>query len=530
MATYQYQQNMSEGAAEGYIKYNITPAFGTRLTAGDTFRISGKVYARDFDIYGIGAFGAISAGSATPPIGTVSGYAKKGVATNFVLTGTITELLCSLGAERVFDAYLILSVFDNEDFSSGTSLRPNSNQMFNLLKGHEPPVISSAQIGDETGGYERFGGFIYNKSEITVSGNYALDPYDTQAIPESVHLQIGDTVVTAKEVSFTGESFTAKFGVLSSLVFGSYPDFIVSLTDSRGSTGVYTGGGFTVFDYSPVFLMAYPSMPVFQRYSVSEDDGNETTQPDAAGVYVWCSFAGDVYGLNGQNPWRLEAGYALPGEEIVFNVVKSGTGDMIFDIERDETIFPRTTEFSASQRYNLALRLTDYFGSTTLSYSIEKGGGYFSIGKYGVSVGKRSSGSAYNRKIEVDPDYTLYYEGNGYDGDGNKIIGKAEWKTLDINENVNESTAIYTKYGQYVNIQGGVYLKNTLAPNTTLTIATLPEKYRPKENVYFPAMLGGGLYRVSVTAEGNVNIIHYNSNSLSNAYLVSLPVGFIAGN
>ena len=47
MATYQYQQNVFEGATYGYVKYNITPAFGSYISAGQTVTITGQAYFKD---------------------------------------------------------------------------------------------------------------------------------------------------------------------------------------------------------------------------------------------------------------------------------------------------------------------------------------------------------------------------------------------------------------------------------------------------------------------------------------------------
>lgn len=47
MATYKYQQNLFEGASYGYVKYNITPDFGTYIAAGDTVTITGQAYFKN---------------------------------------------------------------------------------------------------------------------------------------------------------------------------------------------------------------------------------------------------------------------------------------------------------------------------------------------------------------------------------------------------------------------------------------------------------------------------------------------------
>ena len=47
MATYNYQQNIWEGASYGYVKYNISPDLGTPVSAGTTITIVGQAYFKN---------------------------------------------------------------------------------------------------------------------------------------------------------------------------------------------------------------------------------------------------------------------------------------------------------------------------------------------------------------------------------------------------------------------------------------------------------------------------------------------------
>lgn len=53
MATYKYQQNLFDGASAGYVKYNISPDFGTPVAPGETITITGQAYSRDSAIKSI---------------------------------------------------------------------------------------------------------------------------------------------------------------------------------------------------------------------------------------------------------------------------------------------------------------------------------------------------------------------------------------------------------------------------------------------------------------------------------------------
>ena len=44
---YKYQQNIWEGASYGYVKYDISPDFGTPVSAGTTITITGQAYFKN---------------------------------------------------------------------------------------------------------------------------------------------------------------------------------------------------------------------------------------------------------------------------------------------------------------------------------------------------------------------------------------------------------------------------------------------------------------------------------------------------
>lgn len=53
MATYKYQQNLFEGSSYGYVKYNITPDFGTPVAPGEMITITGQAYCKNMAVKSI---------------------------------------------------------------------------------------------------------------------------------------------------------------------------------------------------------------------------------------------------------------------------------------------------------------------------------------------------------------------------------------------------------------------------------------------------------------------------------------------
>lgn len=106
------------------------------------------------------------------------------------------------------------------------------------------------------------------------------------------------------------------------------------------------------------------------------------------------------------------------------------------------------------------------------------------------------------------------------------------WNDFAVNtaaaELPDENAAVYTKVGGIVSIQGACRLLSSLASGTTLTVGTLPEGFRPRNNVYTMRNLGGAWYRLGALTDGSVTITHWNSSAMSNSYNVNLNIEYAA--
>lgn len=110
---------------------------------------------------------------------------------------------------------------------------------------------------------------------------------------------------------------------------------------------------------------------------------------------------------------------------------------------------------------------------------------------------------------------------------------KPEWKPLPVDtKNVTIPTGQgceYCKDGNVVWIVGSVKLVNRLADNTALTIATMPEGFRPHRNTYEMHALGGTHFRLGALNNGEIQITHFNTDvTLSNAYNLPLKIEYVA--
>jgi hypothetical protein len=532
MATYKYQQNMFSGSSEGYVQYNISPDFGTRLLPGDSFTISGKLYSRDFKVFGIEVSATVDPTSFSAAImGSLAKTVNKGASATFSMKCTVPDSINTLSAERGFAAFLKFAFMNSADLSGGTELTTNANQKLSLLKERVAPVVSDVTVTDTSGAYDHFGGFVRGKSDISISASYIVDPLDPNTLPESMKVQFGDTVLTPTEVTFENGKATAKFGFLD--LGGTFTDYVVAITDNRGKTGAYTGGSIEFFEYVSPLLLAFGDTDPVQRYTTNlEDDGTEKAYQDDAGEYLWCTFAGDVCEIMGKNAWKLEMGISIEGEKAEFETVRTGVDGGVFDYDKDQTLIPRTRIFPAAQRYVVEFRLSDFFETAVIRCLVDKAGGYAHLEKYGFAVGMRTTATPDKKKFEVAADYSTYFYGPVYDAEGNSIVGGTpEWRDLPINTtNITDNAAMYAKDGSVVNIQGTVKLKARLETDKTVVVATIPEGFRPRVTSYFPNMMGGLVFRVNVNADGTLSVSNFSSSPISNAYALPLMCNYMAGN
>ena len=101
MATYKYQQNVWDGASYGYVKYNISPDFGTPVSAGTNITITGQAY---FKNRANKSLEVSCTGDGTFRSTYVNVNIAKATVTNFTLTFQMWELSDAWGTGRVLDA------------------------------------------------------------------------------------------------------------------------------------------------------------------------------------------------------------------------------------------------------------------------------------------------------------------------------------------------------------------------------------------------------------------------------------------
>lgn len=439
MATYKYQQNLSAGASSGYVQYNITPDFGTVLAGGhegtifdpyETFTITGKIYAGVFKCYGLIAELAATSepGAFGFQIGRIETTISKGGSATFSMTCEVTqEMIDYFGAdERSFEAFPFFYLANSEDDYYDHTLS-NANQKLTLLQYRLAPAINGVTFTDSTGAYDHFGGAVLGKSDLTAVLDITLDPLDTSVTLCNATLSTNTWQITADESDISGGS--VHFGVLGAadgVVAGTAQEFQIHALDSKGKSGNYVGGAFTVYAYESPRLEALAGVDLAERYEVIlNDDGSESTQLSDAGSYLWTSFAAEISAINGKNAWTIKRAYAESGYELpTGETVLSAADGEALSRTRDQTIFPRTLVFSANKRYTVALTLTDYFETQTLTFDVDKAGGYFNIEKNGVAVGMRSTGTA------AKPLFESAYAGRFYAGiDGVNNYSTAETDT-----------------------------------------------------------------------------------------------------
>ena len=101
MADYKYQQNLYEGASYGYVKYNITPDFGTPVAPGEMITITGQAYCRNMAVKSIEV---TSSSSGAYKSAYINISMAKGTATTFTIAFPMWTLSSYWGSGRLLSA------------------------------------------------------------------------------------------------------------------------------------------------------------------------------------------------------------------------------------------------------------------------------------------------------------------------------------------------------------------------------------------------------------------------------------------
>lgn len=497
--TYKYQQNLYDGSSAGYVKYNITPDFGTVLSTVpdeswspcETVTITGKFYCGNAKRYGLAAeLRLVSSTSGFGwELGRIVKTVSKGSSATFSIECEITQQMMEYlnPTERGFSAYLTFFMTDQGDFNSGENTVANENQKLSLLQYRLPPEINSATLSDATGALEHFGGAVHGKSDLTAALSVTLDPLDASAelSAVSLHIYSADTGEILKTVASSWFDSTSAYFGIAELPVGTYSVGISAYDNKTPENGFFNLDALTIFPYASPTLKTYSDADLAERYEVQQTDtGEETTAQSDSGVYLWANFAAKVCSINGANAWKITRSYGDYGDTPAnAAVVYSGTDGETLEFRQDQTVFPRSIEFAANKRYTVRITLDDFFESAVLEYTVEKAGGYFNIEKGGVAVGMRTNGT--ENKPMFESAYPFYPYG-GIE----KCAGVV--KEIPLELDASGKFALYTDasplclrvYGNLVQLIGEVKPTASISGGTTeYPIAEIPAEYAPKYTV-----------------------------------------------
>ena len=223
-----------------------------------------------------------------------------------------------------------------------------------------PPTVSASISHDSVG--QHFGGAVQGKSKITITGSYTL--------------KYG---ATAKSVSVTydGVTYSGNTVTLTPAASGSR-SYKVSVTDSRGYTGTYTG---------TVNVMAYAP----PSGTISGTRGDSTGSEAADGAYLRYAVNASITALNNINAKTMK-----------LQLKKRSASSWTDAVTKSVYSWSETTggsiALAADDSYDIRLELTDYFG-TTYAYGAQIPSTFSTIdfrstGK-GIAFGKASERDAF---------------------------------------------------------------------------------------------------------------------------------------
>ena len=483
MATYKYQQNFSEGA--GYVQYNITPDFGAVLAPGETFEISGRIYAGSKKCYGV-SVETVHIGSSAW-YRELAKYAKTisaGKSATFAIGLTVPELdVIETAGRQLLPTYINFGFLMNSDLDVGETTDRYDEQRLSLVKERLTPAVSGVTFMDSAGAYEYFGGAVQGKSDLSAELSVRLDPLDPSLRITHAEFALAQNGVYGSRIYVQEDGIsgnTLRIGVPG--FSGEFDGYMLTVTDSKGMQGSFFGGAFAIYPYASPRLYAIDGKELAERYEVNTDDaGNETLRQSDSGNYLWANFAADVTPVNGKNRWEIRRSYAAYGMNLPEGtVVKAFADGESIRVYEDQDIFPRSIPFSENTRWTVEIEIRDFFESAKLSFDVEKAGGYFNIEKYGASVGMRSTATAKEPKFESA--YPVYpYKGIQLCSDAAYEIPLA----LD-------SSGKFKLYDEDPGLQlivygNSVHLTGNIAPAVSIDggteehiITTIPDEYAPK--------------------------------------------------
>ena len=478
---------MFGGTDEGYVQYNVTPAFGTQLKRGDTISISGSYVYKYDKSYAVGVGFGISAYAYSFEAARIVKTVSKGSSSSFTFSLTVNDDLLNIGSEQEFSAYIRFAVYTDQNFSyASLTVNEDNGQAFRVLKYVNPPVLSNVVIRDETGGYEHFGALVQNKSKLIVEFDYSLDTSKVSDISvSSVSASIGQNALTLFSLEAASGHAKAVFAPVQSIAVNAV--LSISLTDSMNGTGSTDyANTLSVYTYSSPYASTIGSVDLARRYDYKPSDyGDPELVLLPEGKYLMLNFNTSVTSIAGKNAWTIKTEFADADTAEPSWTTASTTayadGQTLSFVDNVDLIGEAHT-FSSGLKYLIRVTVTDFFESTSLIGSVDKATGYFQITKYGISMGRQSSATSIEPKTESE--YPLYpYAGIRL------IDGAASKQSLAIADGASftyynaDADIVLTSYGNLVSLSGVIKpTKSISGSNTLYPICKIPEEYAPTGN------------------------------------------------
>lgn len=258
------------------------------------------------------------------------------------------------------------------------------------------PTISAVSMSEATSGLaSKFGFYVQNKSRlkvaITAAGAYksTITVYSTKILG----------------VTYTGSTITS--GILTS---SGTVSVAVTVTDSRGRTATTTKS-VSVTAYSP---------PQVTQFTAQRCNSDGTANND--GVYVKCTIKYTITALSNKNDKSHEISYKAK-ESASYTSLATSSASYTLD-----TSWITAITFSEDQAFDFKLTISDYFGSISVTASVETA---FTLTDYhssgtGMAIGKVSeTANLFEVALESQFDKTVVRRGNGYAASSPGTAGSA---------------------------------------------------------------------------------------------------------
>ena len=323
-------------------------------------------------------------------------------------------------------------VFTITTYNGDTSLGSNTKTITCYISDSDDtnPTVSIS-VSDATGYLSTYGGYVQNKSKLSVSVTASGKQGATIKSRTTTISKIVNNVATVLE-TYTGSSFTTD--VLST---AGTLKIETTVIDSRGRKAVTS---------TTVTVLAY-SAPQVSKMTVYRS--NSKGEADNTGAYLTVLFSAKVSSLNNKNTVSYAVKYR-----------KNGTTDALTTVSID------TSKFESSDKFNPVLEICTFSATVSTSYEVS----LFVADKFG-STEKSSTGQTATKA------WSMFYKGLGF------AFGKiAEVKNaLDVAWNLIARKNIYMGY--YHDDEKNIFFKNNAA-HTNKSVDTTNNVYPHNCKVY----------------------------------------------